>query len=228
MKRTEFLSIAIVIAALACAPARPLETAAVPLAGNPAPAYPDSLKATGLTGQVVAQATVDSTGAVVPSTIRIISTIHPGFNSAVTETLARWRFRPARQDERSIGQVVQIPFAFKLRAPNAEECRSLLAREESAERAQTGQRLGMGERRSLKPVQSLTPGARPSSVRTVAEFFVDSTGAPDVSSLRVVESTIPFGEASNDLRRVLPRWRFEPARAGGCAFGAIARHEFVY
>jgi TonB family protein len=200
----------------------------VPLPGNPSPVYPDSLKATGLTGQVIAQATVDSTGAVVPSSIRIVSTIHPGFNRAVTETLARWRFRPARQGERNIDQVVQIPFAFKLRAPNAEECRSLLAREDSVERAQTGQRLGLGERRALKPVRSLTPGSRQSSVRTVAEFFVDSAGTPDASSLRVVESTIPFGEASTDLRRVLSRWRFEPARVGGCVFGAIARHEFVY
>lgn len=62
--------------------------------------------------------------------------------------------------------------------------------------------------------------------RVVVEFLIDSTGAVDVASLRVVESTgALFADA---VRRVLPRLHFLPGQLGAQAVGVTVRQPFLF
>lgn len=62
--------------------------------------------------------------------------------------------------------------------------------------------------------------------RVVVEFVIDSTGAVDVASLRVLQSTNRlFTEA---VQRVMPRLRFLPAQLQQHAVGALVRQPFVF
>jgi protein TonB len=62
--------------------------------------------------------------------------------------------------------------------------------------------------------------------RVVVEFLIDSTGAVNAQSLRVVESGGPaFADA---VRRVLPRLRFVPGLLGERPVGVTVRQPFVF
>jgi protein TonB len=62
--------------------------------------------------------------------------------------------------------------------------------------------------------------------QVVVEFTIDSTGAVDVATLRVVRSTDAlFTEA---VRSVLPRLRFAPAHRGERAVGVTVRQPFLF
>jgi protein TonB len=62
--------------------------------------------------------------------------------------------------------------------------------------------------------------------RVVVEFQVDSTGAVDEGSLRVVTST--DGQFTDAVRRVLPRLRFLPAQPGGRPVGVRVLQPFLF
>jgi protein TonB len=47
----------------------------------------------------------------------------------------------------------------------------------------------------------------------VAQFVVDTTGRADISTLRILQSSNELFSAA--LESVIPRWRFQPAEAGG-------------
>lgn len=206
----------VLVAALAtaCAPAR--REALVPLPDNPAPAYPAALRDAGLTGSVVIKMRVDRTGAVIPSSVTVISETDSAFTAEVRRVIPAWRFQ--RRPGDTTEHVVEQRFAFKMRPPTAAECRALVARENAA----TPQDLRVLA--SRLPARS---GAR-EPAKTVAEFVVDTTGRADVATLRIVQSSLADRDARTALERVLSDWRFEPASTGGCAYAATTRHEFVY
>jgi TonB family protein len=62
--------------------------------------------------------------------------------------------------------------------------------------------------------------------RVVVEFTIDSTGAVDLGSLLVVQST--HTQFTQAVRRVLPRLRFMPAHYAARAIEVTVRQPFVF
>src|SRR5688572_15186214 len=68
---------------------------AIALAGNPSPRYPDVLRRANVTGEVVVQVVVDTTGRADMSTLRVLSSGHALLTDAVLAAYPRARFIPA-------------------------------------------------------------------------------------------------------------------------------------
>ncbi len=82
--------------------------------GGAQPQYPESLRASGEEGEVLAEFVVNENGRVEMSTFKVLNSSNPAFSSAVRKALGGMRFRPAKIGGRSVSQVVQQPFQFKL------------------------------------------------------------------------------------------------------------------
>lgn len=96
-------------------PAHLVDRAAAPRAVV-APRYPETLRARGLEGEVVARYVVDSTGRVRDGSVSIVATTHDLFAEAVRQSLARTRFIPAEHAGRAVAQLVEQRFAFRIGA----------------------------------------------------------------------------------------------------------------
>jgi TonB family protein len=81
-------------------------------AGVVEPFYPDSLFAFRISGEVVAQFVVDTTGQVMIETFTAVSSTHPAFTDAVRRSLRRTKFRPAMLAGRPVRQVMVLPYRF--------------------------------------------------------------------------------------------------------------------
>jgi TonB family protein len=86
--------------------------AAKPVVGNPAPRYPDMLRAANIEGDVIAQFVVDTFGLADPATLKILKSQHDLFSQAVRDNLANMRFTPAVVGDRKVKQLLQMSFAF--------------------------------------------------------------------------------------------------------------------
>jgi protein TonB len=84
-----------------------------PLGGS-SPQYPESLRSSGEEGEVLAEFVVNENGRVEMSTFKVLNSSNPAFTASVRKALAGMRFRPAKIGGRSVSQVVQQPFQFKL------------------------------------------------------------------------------------------------------------------
>jgi len=92
-----------------------VEQAATVHAGTAAsPKYPAELRAANISGEVLAQFTVDTTGAPVVGTLKILKSTHDLFTQSVREALPTMRFNPALVGGKAVRQVVQMPFNFNL------------------------------------------------------------------------------------------------------------------
>ena len=76
--------------------------------------YPESMRATGEEGQVLAQFVVNENGRVETGTFKVLESSAPAFTAAVKSALSRMRFRPAQIGKTNVSQVVQQAFVFKL------------------------------------------------------------------------------------------------------------------
>lgn len=201
----------------------------IPAPGNPTTRYPTALADSGITGTVIAEAVVDSTGRVIPGTVLIVKSAHPLFDAEARRVLEQWRFQPMPAARRPAEQLVRVPFEFVLRKPSAPECDSILREADRAERSRTGKRLGTGEARTLQLLSHRIPRRRPDrQSRTLAEFYVDTAGFVSVQSIRIVSTTASPDDAIRDLTRFAPHFRFRPAAIRGCVHVALVRHEFIY
>jgi TonB family protein len=79
-----------------------------------APKYPAELRAANIEGEVLAQFTVDTAGAPVIETFKVLKSTHDFFTQAVRSALPTMRFEPAQVGGRPVRQVVQMPFTFNL------------------------------------------------------------------------------------------------------------------
>lgn len=66
--------------------------------------YPALLRQAGITGRVVLQAVIDTTGKAEPASIEVMQSTYPGFNDAAKRWLSEALFRPARKG----GQAVRV------------------------------------------------------------------------------------------------------------------------
>jgi TonB family protein len=64
------------------------------------------------------------------------------------------------------------------------------------------------------------------SSAVMVEFVVDTTGRADTSTVRLVLAELE--EFVTEVRRVLPRLRFEPARIAGCPVQQLVLQPFVF
>ncbi len=78
------------------------------------PAYPDSLFRERVTGQVLVEFVVDTTGVVVIESMSAISTSHALFTDAVRRALQNARFHPAVLAGQRVRQLVQLPVKFEM------------------------------------------------------------------------------------------------------------------
>ena len=86
---------------------RPRSTAVFPM-------YPDKMRRKNIEGEVLVRFTVDTTGRVVPGSIRILRSTDYEFTKSVRYFLARAQFYPAESQGRKVPQTIQQPFNFWL------------------------------------------------------------------------------------------------------------------
>lgn len=93
-----------------------VDTAARYINGSAEPIYPDSLWRARISGHVLAQFVVDTTGSVETATVAIVASTHPEFAAAVRAAVSQARFEPAMVAGHRVRQLVQLPFNFSLTA----------------------------------------------------------------------------------------------------------------
>ncbi len=76
------------------------------------PRYPSAMKASGVSGEVLAQYVVDENGRVEMPTFKVLKSTGPEFTAAVKEVLPSWRLNPAVIHGRKVRQLVQQAFQF--------------------------------------------------------------------------------------------------------------------
>ena len=79
-----------------------------------APIYPRDLAAIGTQGMVQAIYVVDTAGLVDTITIQVVQSDDPRFTESVREALGHMRFRPAKRAGKTVRQLVEQKFRFKI------------------------------------------------------------------------------------------------------------------
>jgi TonB family protein len=85
------------------------------------PAYPDSLFRERVTGQVLVEFVVDTSGLVVLESVSPISSSHALFTDVVRRSLRDARFHPAMLRGRKVRQLVQLPVKFEMPLETSEK-----------------------------------------------------------------------------------------------------------
>lgn len=81
---------------------------------SPPLVYPEMLRQAGIQGTVMLQAIIDTTGHVIASSVKILTSPNPGFNGPARELLVKSLFRPARVRGRPVKVLIQIPVTFTI------------------------------------------------------------------------------------------------------------------
>lgn len=79
------------------------------------PKYPKVLEALGVSGRVVLEFVVDTTGAVEPNSLRVVLSSAPGFEAAALEAMRATQFTPARARGRPVRQLASQAVNFTAR-----------------------------------------------------------------------------------------------------------------
>jgi outer membrane biosynthesis protein TonB len=83
-----------------------------------APIYPRELLAIGLEGLVKATYVVDTTGMVDITTFKVLLSDDPRFTQSVRDALGQTHFRPAKRAGKTVRQLVEQQFRFKIVPPD--------------------------------------------------------------------------------------------------------------
>jgi protein TonB len=76
--------------------------------------YPETMRSSGVEGQVDTQFVVDENGRVQSGTFKVLNSPNAAFVAAVKQALPGMRFKPAKIGSTKVSQVVQQSFKFKL------------------------------------------------------------------------------------------------------------------
>jgi hypothetical protein len=91
-----------------------VDTAVVRSASSAAPAYPLKLLQAHITGSVLAQYIVDTTGFADTASFQVVKATNPEFVDAVRDALPYMRFKPAKIGPVKVRQLVEQNFSFKI------------------------------------------------------------------------------------------------------------------
>lgn len=92
-----------------------VEKQASPSPGSATPRYPDTLQTAGITGEVIAQFVIDTSGQVEMNTFKVIKSDNDLFTDAVKAVLPKDRFYPAEVGGRHVKELVQEPYVFNMK-----------------------------------------------------------------------------------------------------------------
>ena len=84
------------------------------LLAAPPPVYPALLRDAGITGRVLLQAVIDTTGRVDPGSVKVLRTPNPGFEIPSRQWILKALFRPARLGGRLVRVIVDLPLDFSI------------------------------------------------------------------------------------------------------------------
>jgi protein TonB len=76
--------------------------------------YPSLLRQAGITGRVIIEAVIDTTGKAELTSIEVVQTPHPGFNEAAKRWMIRALFRPARKGGKAVRVLVRQAIDYSL------------------------------------------------------------------------------------------------------------------
>ena len=79
-----------------------------------APAYPETLRTAGITGEVRVQFVVDTNGRAEPSSVRVVESSHELFTRAVLASLRQSRFAPGEVAGHRVRTLVERAFRFDI------------------------------------------------------------------------------------------------------------------
>ena len=88
---------------------------AAPMPGNPQPRYPDALQAAKISGQVVVQFVIDTSGHPEMDTFKVVQSDNDLFVQAVKDVLPQQRFYPAEVGGRHVKELVTTPYVFDMK-----------------------------------------------------------------------------------------------------------------
>ena len=190
------------------------------------PGYPPALQRRGISGRVVAQFVVDTTGRVVPATFTTVESTDSLFSRAVREAVVRMRFEPAQLRGRPVRQLVHEPFVFRSAAAVAQLAVGTTPADSGRARYEFEVERPVVARNTASPSYPSRMQAEGLGGRVIAQFVVDTTGQVEQETFRVIESTdVEFTIA---VRRSLPRMRFEPAEVRGRKVRQLVQQPFVF
>lgn len=78
------------------------------------PIYPEALQRRGIEGWVVARFVVDTSGYVVPGSLRVVSSTSSDFTRAVSDAMPTMLFQPAVRRGRKVKQETELTFRFRV------------------------------------------------------------------------------------------------------------------
>ncbi len=81
---------------------------------HPPVVYPSGMQSRGITGRVLIQAIIDTTGRVEPGSVRVLESTHPAFSREARTVVLNSVYRPGRVGGRAVRVVVAIPIDFKI------------------------------------------------------------------------------------------------------------------
>lgn len=80
--------------------------------GSPRLRYPDILRAAGVSGELIVQVVVDSSGLPIASTIKVVRKSHDLFESSFRDVFSQIRFNPATAGDLRVRQLIQLVYRF--------------------------------------------------------------------------------------------------------------------
>lgn len=148
------------------------------------PVYPQSLRMTNTTGEVIVDFFVEPTGQVTNATI--VKTPHPLFGDRALEAVNQWRFHPGRKDGRLVRTHMQVPVIFELGSGEQLDGVDATLREAASRASRLGEAVASDARelRMAKPAKPLRRPRQadgsplPPDVRAMVLLVLDETGRP--------------------------------------------------
>ncbi|MDE3217499.1 MAG: M56 family metallopeptidase, partial [Gemmatimonadota bacterium] len=188
--------------------------------GNTPPAYPQLLRAAGVSGEVIVQFVVEPTGSPDMSTFKVLKSTHELFTQSVRTAVAGFRYTPALVRGTPVRELIQEPFQFTLRGAGASPLKGDTAASAMAPARDSTHFVAFKVQQQAKLVPGAVLPRYPDILRAanvegnvVAQFVVDTNGRADLSSFRVVRSTHELFTAA--VKNAVASWSFTPAQADG-------------
>jgi len=82
------------------------------LVTHPPIRYAPEMQALRIGGTLIVEATLDTTGHVVPSSVKIVQSPNPAFNDEARRVVLAATYRPARQGGKAVRTVIRQPITF--------------------------------------------------------------------------------------------------------------------